>query len=592
MSTPAKESKPRERSPVAITVASLWAVALLLSLYGAPTIREQVAKIEMSAEHPWMLEYATSWMKLSDSVGFSAVREALDVPRSVINAPYLVLEPVEPVDPVDPPVVATTDAGVAVDVPDAGSIADAGVARDRYTRSVGAAKKRVLVVGASSIQFAVGTTLERRIPQYEGVKVMRFGKLATGLSRPDYFDWPKKIDALAKKFKPDLVIANFGGNGAQNIPLEGYAEAKYPSAEWDAAYAQRVTGLLELCQGHGADVVFVGMPNMRKPAFASKMAYLNKVQQKAAEEAGALWISTWEMSSMPDGTYRKSIEVGQRRGLMRTSDGIHYRGLGAQFVVDNVLQQIERRYSFRSKVAAGATAVPVTIASRWVDGELSYTAFVPRDLATQQAPVLFLLPGAGVWDEWPAYPHRKLQALSQKLNVVLVVPEMANVGWYVDGGEGMAYGRHFIDELVDDVTTQFNVSDRVGIAGQGTGGHAAMYFGLRHPERFTSISAHGGWMDLTKAPDDSILSERLGDRASSIAKYEAASPITLVPTSSSATAIRLANSGSAQTDATVGALHEKLVAAGNEADYVTSPSSWPGDLEATIKWHASKLGAR
>mgnify|MGYP000644562806 CR=1 FL=1 len=28
--------------------------------------------------------------------------------------------------------------------------------------------------------------------------VKRFGKLATGLSRPDFFDWPKKLDELAE----------------------------------------------------------------------------------------------------------------------------------------------------------------------------------------------------------------------------------------------------------------------------------------------------------------------------------------------------------------------------------------------------------
>ena len=33
-------------------------------------------------------------------------------------------------------------------------------------------KQRIVVVGASSIQFAIGTELERRLPKYDGVKAL------------------------------------------------------------------------------------------------------------------------------------------------------------------------------------------------------------------------------------------------------------------------------------------------------------------------------------------------------------------------------------------------------------------------------------
>ena len=46
------------------------------------------------------------------------------------------------------------------------------------------------------MQYYLGSELERRLETYRGVITHRFGKLGTGLARPDNFNWPKQLDRL------------------------------------------------------------------------------------------------------------------------------------------------------------------------------------------------------------------------------------------------------------------------------------------------------------------------------------------------------------------------------------------------------------
>ncbi len=67
------------------------------------------------------------------------------------------------------------------------------------------------------MQFYLGSELERRLERYRQVELHRFGKLGTGLARPDNFDWSKHITSLLEGFKPHIVIGQFGGNDGQPL---------------------------------------------------------------------------------------------------------------------------------------------------------------------------------------------------------------------------------------------------------------------------------------------------------------------------------------------------------------------------------------
>ena len=210
---------------------------------------------------------------------------------------------------------------------------------------------------------------------------------------------------LKKRFDRFLAV---GGNCAQNVPISEYQELEFGTDEWDELYTERVREIVAVAQKHGADMVFAGMPNMRDPKFASKMERLNRVQRRAAEAAGALWISTWEMTSTKDGQYKKWIEWQGERGAMRSIDGVHFRTIGASYIVDQIMQTVERRFGLTPTARELARAERHTFDSRQIEKSVSYVAFIPRGPDGQnRRPVLYLVPGvASKWNEWPNYPQR------------------------------------------------------------------------------------------------------------------------------------------------------------------------------------------
>ena len=406
MSMSAESKTALKTSPVWPTVIILWATALVFAFYDPASVRDQIQKSERLSEQAWLVQTLVGVQKASDSIGFPKMRAALDRLRSGLNAPYTLFDrPSKDPEPASSSNTVSTSSTTAELVP---------VETSSRSHRLAKAKSRILVVGASSIQFAIGTELERRLPKYEGVKVLRFGKLASGLSRPDFFDWPKQIRKLVTQFKPDLIIANFGGNGAQAIPLGDYKEAKFRRPKWDQEYTRRVQEVVSIGHTNGADVVFLGMPNMRSKKFAKKMRYLNKIQKEAAEASGAIWISTWAYSSGPKGEYRKSIRIGKKRGLMRTSDGVHYSRLGAKFVIENVMQQLEQEFYLIPGQANRATSRKHVI--EWPDSkvQLEFLEYRPRG-STEKWPYLVITStSTAEHPKCPQLAHRKLQTQAQK----------------------------------------------------------------------------------------------------------------------------------------------------------------------------------
>lgn len=406
-----KNDESNEVSPVWPTILCLWALLALFTLYDPASVRDQAQKSEFLANQEWLNKSFRGMADLNETIGLAALNGGLNKIRSVINEPYILFAESSSASP--SPVVSSQSKDAGVSSTDAGTKLEAV----SFVHETAKPKQRILVVGASSIQFAIGTELERRLPKYDGVKVRRYGKLASGLVRPDFYDWPKQIRKLVKQFKPDLMIANFGGNGAQAIPLAKYKEAKFKTEAWNKEYTKRVHAVIDIAQSAGADVAFIGMPNMRSKKFSRKMQHLNKIQKKAAEEKGAVWISTWAWTSDKKGQYRKSIKLGKKRGLMRTSDGIHYSRLGARVVINNFMKALEPRYSL-SMPDSVRTRRHVLTNTR-AKSSLEYTEYQPP--AEQgTAPYLVVSSTAAAGDACPEPGHSQLKSAVRELNIGVV----------------------------------------------------------------------------------------------------------------------------------------------------------------------------
>ncbi|MEE2829036.1 MAG: DUF459 domain-containing protein [Myxococcota bacterium] len=323
------ETSKKPTTPLAV-IAICWALALGLGVYHGAGLGEDAERklaLEETTEARSELPRFLAW--LGKKTGFSKVEEATSGPKNrLYDADHSVGE-----------VLATLEREAAAE-----ALEPEPEVQEPAPPSPLVEPKRVLIMGASSMQYELGRALERAYKEREGVEVKRFGRHSTGLARPDYFDWPAKAIALADEFKPDLVIAQYGGNDGQGITdRSGKAVARFGTEEWEATYHARVTEVVSAMQERGAEVVMLGMPVMRKIRFRKKIARINEVTAEAVEASGAVFIGTLPMTADKDGGYRRRAEIDGRMRIIRATDGIHMTAHGATMVSREVIALLEAR---------------------------------------------------------------------------------------------------------------------------------------------------------------------------------------------------------------------------------------------------------
>lgn len=474
--------------------------------------------------------------------------------------------------------------------------------------------RRVLLVGASSIQYYLGVELERALEEgYDGLTVHRKGKLGTGLVRDDVFDWQAEIEALLARHRPDVVLLQFGGNDAQPLTDAAGERHAFGTEGWQADYRRRLGEVVDAVKAAGAHPVFLGMPVMRESGFDGRMERLDGWTHELAAERGAGFVAVRDLSANPDGSYRVDVRHEGRAGAMRLPDGIHFKRLGAQYVADHLVERLEREVLLvpadRPPADEAAPPRPLAVAhgGSWASSargqRVPYLAYVPQDPPAEGLPALFLLHGAyGSWTSWADHAHDRLAALAQDEQLVIVLPDGEPHGWYLG-----PIGASLRDELVDHVRATLPVLDPTsaegqgqwGIAGLSMGGHGAINLALDRPEVFSVAWSMSGAVDLPHAKSRQALKAAFGPYGpSTAAAWEARSVVHRVAREPGR-ARRLTLRVDCGTDDRVWIgpnerLHQTLSELGIEHSWQTVPGGhtwdvWTGQLEAHGGWLGNVL---
>ncbi|MCC7364901.1 MAG: DUF459 domain-containing protein [Dehalococcoidia bacterium] len=196
----------------------------------------------------------------------------------------------------------------------------------QLVRTPTAEQPLALWVGGDSMAQVLGESVVRMADE-SGLFSSRLDyRISTGLTRPDYFDWPGHLAGIVQADpKPEVMVVVFGGNDSQGIKTpEG--KIYQPGDEgWAQEYARRVAGTMDVLRAEGRLVVWVGQPVMRSAEFTDRMAELNAIYQEAA--ASRPWIRYVDLFSLfatPSGTYDAYLADDDGDVvLMRQADGIH-----------------------------------------------------------------------------------------------------------------------------------------------------------------------------------------------------------------------------------------------------------------------------
>jgi hypothetical protein len=207
-------------------------------------------------------------------------------------------------------------------------------------------EKKVLVLGDSFIAVSggVGEILERELLKYKEVDVVRRGKVSSGLSRPDYFDWPKEAKKLISQYQFNIVVVMLGSNDAQSLTnSEGDWLVNYGEMGWNDQYAKRVSDLLDIFEQNNMIVFWIGFPVMKSEKYSQKIANLNSIyEQESQNYQNVYFISTWNLLTDSQGNYTAYLlDQNGKYKLARQSDGIHLTYFGGTIVVKEITQKME-----------------------------------------------------------------------------------------------------------------------------------------------------------------------------------------------------------------------------------------------------------
>ena len=206
----------------------------------------------------------------------------------------------------------------------------------------------VLIIGDSFMApyGGLGTVLERELLRYKDLKVVREGKVSSGLSRPDYFNWDMRTRQLVSQYKPNIAIVFFGSNDAQSFKISGgNSIAYYGTNKWDEKYGDRVLSILDTFTDNNITVFWIGVPVMKNTSLSRKMLNINSIYKETIQDyENAMFIPTWTLLTDKYGNYSDYLlNQSGKYQKARTSDGVHLQYFGGAIITNRVIDAMKKR---------------------------------------------------------------------------------------------------------------------------------------------------------------------------------------------------------------------------------------------------------
>jgi uncharacterized protein len=200
-----------------------------------------------------------------------------------------------------------------------------------------------MYIGGDSIARDFGQAMQRVATATGVITPTLDYRAATGLSRPDFFNWPEHIVRDVLPTNPQLVVLQFGANDAQNFTLDGRPIERF-SEEWLAEYRRRVAATMDLLKSPDNQrmVVWVGAPIMGPGSGVAGMDLLNYIYwDEARLRPWVTFFDTYPFLTDATLTYvdQAPYADGTARDL-RQSDKVHLSQAGGNRLAWEVIDVI------------------------------------------------------------------------------------------------------------------------------------------------------------------------------------------------------------------------------------------------------------
>ena len=219
---------------------------------------------------------------------------------------------------------------------------------------------RILEIG-DSLGIDLGWQLQNDLDPTHIVQVTMDSMGDSGLSRPDYYNWPANFADDLAQIHPQIAVIFLGANDAQGFDVDGEA-VEYGTTQWLTIYAQRVDLMLTEADDSATRVVWVGMPPMDAgPTYSAETQQIDQIYQtEVSKYPGSLYLSTDNVLGTDGGQFLSTGVVDGSLQELRTPDGIHLTPAGAELVSEAVVDAIDTRWKLDLAAALPQAAAITT----------------------------------------------------------------------------------------------------------------------------------------------------------------------------------------------------------------------------------------
>lgn len=216
-------------------------------------------------------------------------------------------------------------------------------------------RKLGIWIAGDSLVIVPGESLLRAVAGNRAVAADSVdGRIASGLERPDVFNWFTHIREVMEKDKPRAVVLMFGGNDDHGfmtgIP-EGREVGTFGSPSWRAEYRRRVASVMDTVTRNGAYLVWIGLPISRDADQTLRFDVINSILQTEAakRKRRVSYLDTYFFFAGGNGGFAQYVEDATGKLVkMRADDGVHFERPAGDLIAAKVLERLEEAYDFTS----------------------------------------------------------------------------------------------------------------------------------------------------------------------------------------------------------------------------------------------------
>lgn len=297
------------------------ATLLLAALADAEALHDTAASQPFGWRHDVATALADPLVELSRALHLTEGRHRLE---DALDRPSTRPEP-------SPATTPTTEAPASTETPASATTEPTTAAPEPSRRRPTAQEPLRLLVAGDSMTEALGPVLEELAEETGVATAERALEYSSGLTRPDFFDWPAHLAALVDEHDPDVLVVSVGANDAQGIQTPA-GPAPFGTDPWVAEYRGRVAATMDLAAAEDRVVYWLGQPVMRSSTFDARMALLTSIfREEAGRRPGIRFVDTRPTFAGPDGGYTAYLpDASGTPVLVRRDDGIHLTPAGAR----------------------------------------------------------------------------------------------------------------------------------------------------------------------------------------------------------------------------------------------------------------------